>query len=138
MNESDVHARVNAFLDGEIFAVVGATTVRAKYGNKVLRVYQQNDRKVYPVNRKGGVIEGLQAYESLSDIPEPIHGVSIITPPKITEQIVDEALELGIRHFWMQPGAESDAATQRARDAGAVVIPGDACILVVLGYRENG
>ena len=137
MTEQNVQDRIKAFLDGETFAVAGATSVRSKYGNKVLRVYQQNDRTVYPVNPRGGVIEGLQAYHTVSDVPEPIHGLSIITPPKITEQIVDEALELGIRHFWMQPGAESDAATQRARDAGAVVIPGDACILVVLGYRES-
>ncbi len=129
--------KIDAFLAGSPFAVLGATTVRSKYGNKVLRVYQQNNLQVYPVNRKGGEIEGLQAYTTLSEIPEPVHGISIITPPKITEQLVDEAIEQCIWHIWMQPGAESDAAVEKAEAAGINVIANGACILVILGYRER-
>jgi CoA binding domain len=64
---------------------VGASTNREKYGNTVLRVYQQNRRDVVPVNPAGGEIEGLTAYADLASIPGTIDGVSIITPPKITE-----------------------------------------------------
>ena len=49
-----------------------------------------------------------------------------------------EAVALGIRHLWMQPGAESDAAVEAAREAGVNVIAGGPCILVTLGYRERG
>ncbi len=42
--------KIDAFLEGSPHAVVGASRDRAKYPNKVLRVYLQNDRKVYPVN----------------------------------------------------------------------------------------
>ena len=51
--------QIAAFLDGRPHAVVGASADRAKYGNKVLRAYQQTDRPVFPVNPKQGVIEGL-------------------------------------------------------------------------------
>ena len=104
---------VDAFLAGSAFAVVGASADRAKYGNKVLRVYLQNGRTVYPVNPRGGEIEGLQAFPDLASLPELPHGVSIITPPSVTEAVVREAVELGIKHLWMQPGAESDAALER-------------------------
>ena len=63
-------------------------------------------------------------------------GVSIITPPDITERIVDDAIRLGIGHLWIQPGAASDRAAARAADAGINVISGGPCILVVLGYHE--
>lgn len=125
------------FLAGDSFAVIGASTNRAKYGNKVLRSYIQNGRRVYPVNPRAEEIEGLKAYPSLADLPEKVHGVSIITPPKITEQLVQEVIDLGIKHIWMQPGAESDAAIATARDAGINVIGGDACVLVVQGYHED-
>ena len=125
------------FLAGDSFAVVGASTNRAKYGNKVLRSYLQNGRKVFPVNPKANEVEGLQAYPDLKSLPEKVHGVSIITPPAITEQVVAEALELGIQHIWMQPGAESEKAVDTARQAGANVIAGDACVLVVQGYHEE-
>ena len=134
MNTQD---KINAFLDGSPFAVVGASADRSKYGNKVLRVYQQNDKEVHPVNPKGGEIEGLTAYESLADLPEVPHAISVITPPNVTESIVEQAAELGIKHVWMQPGAESQRAVDLAREADINAIPGDACILVVLGYRES-
>jgi len=132
----DLHARISAFLDGAPHAVVGASTNRDKYGNKVLRVYRQNDRPVYPINPNADHVEGLLAYPRLAALPEPVHGISVITPPHITETIVQQAAELGIKHVWMQPGAESDEAVRRARDAGINVIAGDACVLVILGYHE--
>lgn len=128
--------RIAAFLDGAAFAVVGASTVRSKYGNKVLRCYQQNQREVYPINPKADEVEGLKAYPNLAALPIKVHGISIITPPSITEQIVEECGQLGIEHLWMQPGAESDKAIARARELGMNVIGGDACVLVVLGYRD--
>jgi len=133
----DLDAKIEDFLAGEPHAVVGASRDRAKYGNKVLRVYQQTQRPVFPVNPAGGEVEGLEAYPSLSAIPQTIYGVSIITPPAVTEQVVAEAIELGVMRIWMQPGAESDEAIRRAEDAGATVIAGGACILVVLGYHEH-
>ena len=103
----DDSKRIEMFLDGSPFAVVGASTDRAKYGNKVLRVYQQNSREVYPVNPRAQEIEGLKAYADLASLPVVPHGISIITPPAVTEQVIEEAGELGVTHAWMQPGAES-------------------------------
>ena len=128
---------IDAFLSGGLFAVVGASTNREKYGNKVLRVYQQNDRPVYPINPRAEVIEGLKAYPDLASLPEVPHGVSIITPPVITEQIVEQAVGMGIKHLWMQPGAESIKAVNDARKNGVNVVANGPCVLVVLGYRER-
>lgn len=128
--------QINKFLEGNRFAVVGASSNREKYGNKVLRVYQQNKLEVVPVNPAGGEIEGLAAYPDLASIPGTIDGVSIITPPKITDGVVQQALALGIKNIWMQPGAESDAAIELAESAGANVIAGGPCILVSLRFHE--
>ena len=132
----DVRAAVDRFLAGESFAVVGASNNRSKYGNKVLRAYLQNGREVYPVHPTEASIEGVKAYPDLASLPRPVHGVSIVTPPAVTERVVEEACKLGIRHLWMQPGAESEAAVERARACGAEVIAGGPCVLVALGYRE--
>lgn len=129
-------AKIKTFLEGTRFAVVGASANREKYGNKVLRVYQQNQLDVVPVNPAGGEIEGLAAYADLPSIPGTIDGVSIITPPKVTEQVVAQALALGIKSIWMQPGAESAEAVELAEAAGANVIAGGPCILVSLRFRD--
>jgi len=133
----DPHAAIDRFLAQERFAVVGASPDRAKYGNKVLRCYLQHGRDAVPVHPKETEVEGVAAYPSLSAIPGGVGAVSVITPPPVTERVVEEAAKLGIRHVWMQPGAESDAAVRRARDLGIEVIAGGPCLLVALGFRDD-
>ncbi len=132
----DWERRIERFLAGAPHAVVGASHDRRKYGNKVLRAFLQTRRKVYAINPHVDEVEGLETCASLADLPEAVHGISIITPPDVTEDAVEQAVELGIRHIWMQPGAESDAAIARAEAAGANVIAGGPCLLVTLQFRE--
>ncbi len=132
----DAQRQIEQFLEGSPHAVVGASHDRRKYGNKVLRAYLQSGRKVYAINPHVNEVEGLETYASLADVPEEIHGISIVTPPAITETIVEQAAALGISHLWMQPGAESEQAVWRAAGAGVHVIAGGPCILVALRFRE--
>ena len=129
--------QIKAFLSGKVFAVVGASQNRAKYGNKVLRCYLQHGFEVYPVNPNETEIEGQACFSDLASLPKPVHGVSIITPPHVTEQIVAQAAEAEIQHLWMQPGAESEKAIDDGERLGLSVIGDGSCLLVVLGYREQ-
>ncbi|NLF71744.1 MAG: CoA-binding protein [Candidatus Anammoximicrobium sp.] len=128
---------IAAFLSGSPHAVVGASRNREKYGNKVLRAYLQNQRVVFPVHPSLDEIEGLPAFRDLASLPQVVHGVSIITPPAVTQRIVADAVKLGIKYLWMQPGAESEQAVQAAEQAGLHVIWGGPCILVALRFRED-
>lgn len=128
---------IEDFLSHGPWAVAGASHDRSKYGNKVLRCYLQNGRTpVYPVNPRASEVEGEKAYPDLRSLPGPVHGLSVITPPAITEGLVEEAAEVGIGRLWMQPGAESRRALARAAELGLDVIAGGPCLLVVLGFRE--
>ncbi len=128
---------IDDFLALEQFVVAGASTNRAKYGNKILRCYLQNNREAIPLNPRAEEIEGLSCIASLAEIVAPKKtGLSIITPPKISAGLIDEAIELGIPALWIQPGAEEEDAIERARKAGLTVIANGPCLLVVLGYRE--
>lgn len=128
---------IEAFLASQTFAVVGASRDRAKYGNKVLRAYLQAGREVYPVNPHASEVEGRTAYPSLGKLPSKVEAVSIVTPPEITADIVHDALEIGVKHLWMQPGAESNAAVNAAQAGGVNVISGGPCVLVSLRFRET-
>lgn len=120
------------FLNCREFAVVGASTNRTKFGNQVLRHYLRHGKTVYPIHPKEAEIEGCQCFPSLSAAPRTIEAISIITPPPVTEMIVREAIELGIRKLWMQPGAESPKAIAMAEDAEIDCIAGEACVLIEL------
>jgi len=124
------------FLASPAYGVVGASQRRHKYGNKVLRCYQQNGRPAIPVNPREAVIEGEACVASVLDLPADVKSLSLITPPSVTERVVEEAIRKGIENVWMQPGAQSDAAVEACRKAGINVIADGSCVLVVLGYRD--
>ena len=44
--------QIDIFLDSKAYGVVGASTNRDKYGNKVLRCFLQNGYQAIPVNPK--------------------------------------------------------------------------------------
>lgn len=131
-----IDAIIEDYLKKGPYAVVGASQDRSKYGNKVLRAYQQRRATVYAVNPSATEIEGQAAYPDLSSLPETPRGISIITPPLVTETVIAEALLLGVPFAWMQPGAESRRAIELAESGGIKLIADGSCFLVVAGYRE--
>ena len=131
-----IEQRIEQFLASRAFGVAGASVHREKYGNKVLRCYLQKGRHAIPVHPKERSIEGVACVASVADLPADVKSLSIITPPAVTEQIVEQAIARGIRNVWMQPGAESPRAVARCEEAGVNVIADGTCLLVVLGYHE--
>jgi predicted CoA-binding protein len=124
------------FFTSPAYAVIGASTQRHKFGNKVLRCYLQHRLTVYPVNPKETVIEGIPSYQLLQDLPADVQSISVITPALITEQVVQQAIAKGIKNIWLQPGAESEAAILTCQQHGINVIAKGPCILVALGLQE--
>jgi len=132
-----VDEKIRLFLAAGSFGVVGASVDRHKYGNKVFRCYQMNGLEVIPVNPREKLIEGVATVASVSELPDSVQSISVITPPHVTEKVVIEAAAKGIKNIWMQPGAESQAAVKNCLENGINVIADGSCILVVLGYREH-
>ena len=129
--------QIQQFLASPAFGVVGASANRQKYGNKVLRCYQQNGKSVIPVNPNEPAIEGTPCAASIGDLPAEVGSISMITPPAVTAALVPLAIEKGIRNIWMQPGAEQPEAVALCRQRGINVIADGSCLLVVLGYSEH-
>jgi len=132
-----IDQQIEQFLAAPAFAVAGASSNRSKYGNKCLRCYQMNNRKVVPVHPVEKEIEGLACVASVAELPDEVTSLSIITPPQVTEKIVVQAAAKGIRNIWMQPGAQSPAAVKYCQEQGLNVIADGSCLLVVLGYHEH-
>lgn len=131
-----IEQRIEKFLESPVFGVVGASTNRHKYGNKVLRCYLQHGRRAIPVHPAVATIEDQPVCASVDQLPAEVASLSLITPPAVTEKIVVQAAAKGIRNIWMQPGAESPAAIEFCRQQGMNLIADGSCVLVVLGYRE--
>lgn len=126
---------ISSFLNAKKFAVAGASTKRHKYGNKVLRCYLEHNYDVIPVNPGADEVEGIACAGSIADLPPDVEALSIITAPAVTLEVVKQAIEKGIKHIWMQPGAEEPAAVELCRDHGLNIIADGSCLLIELGFK---
>jgi len=124
---------IQKFLSSPSFGVVGASNDRSKFGNRILRKYLQHGLRAYPVNPHETEVEGINCLKSVTNLPKETQSISIITPPFVTEKIVEEAIQKGIQNIWMQPGAESTRAVELCRKAEINIIADGSCLLVVLG-----
>ncbi len=123
------------FLTAQTFAVAGASTDRSKYGNKVFRALLASGRTAYPLNPSVLEVEGHTAYASIAGLPEVPEALSIVTPPHVTRDVVQQAIAAGVKHIWMQPGAEDSQGSKLAREAGLNVIDDGSCVLVLLAVE---
>lgn len=116
------------FTARRVWAVVGASNDPNKYGHRIFQTLRAAGYRVYPVNPKGGEIDGVRVYPTLADLPEKPEVVDIVVPPQVTEEIVRQAKALGLTRVWMQPGAESEVAIRYCRENGIQVVH-DVCAM---------
>jgi predicted CoA-binding protein len=115
-------------------AILGASADPAKYGYKSLRAHRANGYDVYPVNPKGGEIEGLTVYKSLADVPvEHLDRISVYLPPAIGMTVLEEIAAKGCNELWLNPGSDDPSVVERAQELGLNVI--QACSIVDVEYR---
>ena len=80
-------------------AVVGASTKEHTIGSDIMKRLQEYKftGKIYPVNPKGGIIEGLQAYTTVNEIPGEVDLAIIVVNAKFVLQTIDQCHEKGIK-----------------------------------------
>ncbi|AEB94941.1 MAG: acetate--CoA ligase family protein [Metallosphaera sp.] len=79
-------------------AVVGASRNREKVGNVLFRNISSTFRgKVYPVNNKSEVIEGVKSFKSLKDIQDDIDLVVVSVPRESVKEVMEEAGEKNVK-----------------------------------------
>lgn len=121
---------IQKFLDKRnVFAVVGASRNPEKYGHQVFKDLMKAGYKVYPINPNADEILGVKCYPSLKDLPEKPDVVDLVVPPQITEKVIRECKELGIKMIWMQPGSESEDAIKFCKENGMDVVHG-VCVMI--------
>jgi len=112
-----------------MMAVVGVSANKEKWGYKIYKGLKSSGYKVYAINPKYNEIEGEKCYPNLKSLPEKPELVITVVPPKVTEKIVEECKELGIRRVWMQPGSESEKAIKFCEEHG-INVTYNACFLI--------
>ena len=103
-------------------AVVGLSDKPERDSYCVAAYLQQAGYRVIPVNPNLTTVLGERAYPHLRAIPERVDVVDIFRKPEAVPEIVEDAIAIGARAVWMQDGIVHNAAAERARAAGLVVV----------------
>ena len=127
---------VQDFLTQKKVAVVGVSDKRDTGCNLAYQKFKENGYQVYAVNPRISTYDGETCYADLKSIPEKVDAVFILTSPKVTEQVVQQCVDLGVKHVWMhcmmgtRPGlpagmtSVSQPAVELCKANGITVIPG--------------
>ncbi len=113
-------------------AIVGVSSNTRKYGYRIFHDMLSKGFQVYGINPRIGEVAGAKLYKSMGELPAVPDLVITVVQPDVTERIVEECIELGVKEIWMQPGSESEQAVAKARDAGMNVVA-HACFMVHQG-----
>ena len=111
-----------------VIAVVGLSSKKTRPSYGVSEYMQQAGYRIIPVNPNETEVLGETAHPSLDAVPEGVDLVNVFRRSEYVPAIVEQAIRRGARAIWMQEGVFHEAAAQRARQAGLLVVM-DRCIL---------
>jgi predicted CoA-binding protein len=116
-------------------AVVGASADRSKFGNKCVRAYLRRGYRVFPVNPRGGEIEGQTVYPSLEQLPAEPDRISLYLPPAGTRSLLPALSRFPGAEVWFNPGTADPPLLEEARRLGVDVR--DGCSIVDAGLSPS-
>jgi predicted CoA-binding protein len=124
------------FLANEKIAIVGVSDQRETGCNLNYRKFKNSGYRVFAINPRMETFDGDPCYPDLGSLPEKPDAVFILANPQVTEKIVQECVNLGVKFVWMhcmmgtRPGlvekmtSVSLEAVQTCHENGILVIPG--------------
>ncbi len=126
---------INEFVSLKNLAIVGVSRNQKKFGNSLYRSLKQKGYNVFPVNNSVDQIDGEKCYPDLKSLPSEAEGVVIVVPPETAKNVVQEAVQLGIKNIWMQQGSESKEAIAFCEEKKINVVGGE-CLLMFIPQTE--
>ena len=121
--------------DKKTIAVLGASHLRNKFGNKCVRAYAAAGYEVYPINPGGKPVEGLKTYRRLSEVPDNLDRISVYLPPIVSFEYLGDIAEKNAKEVWFNPGAADDKVFAAAKQKGINAI--DGCSIVDIGMSPS-
>lgn len=111
-------------------AVVGVSDKPDRASHAVVKyLIEHTDWTVYMVNPLISHTLDRPVYASLKDLPEVPDCVDVFRRVEDAEPVLDDAIALGAKVFWLQLGLSSEELKAKAEAAGLTVVM-DACLKV--------
>lgn len=126
---------IRDFLAQKRIAMVGISHEPTSFSAVLFQELCRRGYDVVPVNPNMQQVSGRKCFARVQDIQPPVEAALLLTSPAVTDTVVLDCAEAGIRRVWMHKGAGHGAVSQRAvefcRERGIAVVPSQ-CPLMFL------
>ena len=120
---------IQNFLAQKRIAFVGVSRDPKDFSASLFQEFAKRGYDVVPVNPKASEVLGKQSFARVQDIKPNVDAALLMTTPEVTEAVVRDCAEAGVRHVWMYratgSGAVSPKAVEFCQQLGISVIPGE-------------
>jgi uncharacterized protein len=137
---------IDEFLAQRRIAMVGVSRKNKDFSITLFEELCRRGYDVVPVNPLMAELLGRRCFARVQDIQPPADAALLMTSPEVTDSVVKDCADAGIRRIWMYraggQGAVSSEAVQFCREHGIQVVPGQCPFMfwrdAEAGHRIHG
>lgn len=104
---------IEEFLARKRFAAVGVSRNPKDFTRILFREFRKRGYDVVPVNPAVPSVDGVPCRARLREVTPPVEGVLLLTSSKVSDEVVDECIQAGVRQVWMYRAAGAGAVSER-------------------------
>ena len=120
---------IQNFIEKKQIAIVGASRSGKKFGNMAAKELKERGYEIFYVHPEISEIDGEPAYPNLEAVKNRVEAVWIGIPSEHGKPVLHQAANLGLKHVWLQQGADSPELINLGSELGLELVAGK-CILM--------
>ena len=128
---------IEDFLAQKRIAMIGVSRNPKDFSSALFEELRKRGYDMVPVNPKVSAVLGQPCYARVQDIQPPVDAALLMTTPEITDEVVTDCADAGIRRIWMYraggKGAVSEKAVAFCQERGIQVVPGQCPFMFLPG-----
>ena len=121
--------QIDDFLKSEKVAFVGVSRNKKKFGYLTFKSLVDNGYTIYPVNPHTDKIDDKNCFARVSELPDDVESILIMTPKDKTDEILRESISRGIKNIWVQQMSDTANTMKIAEEYQREIIAGK-CIFM--------
>ena len=105
---------IDKFLDSKVIAVIGFSRKKDIPANYIYEKFEKAGYHVYAINPNTSEIDGVKCYPDIKSAPNLPEAVLLASTPEVSEIVVDQCIEQGIKKIWMHRGFGNGSYSKNA------------------------
>lgn len=101
---------IDAFFDTKTIAVAGVSRNEKKFGYAVYKELKNRGYTVLPINPNTDFVNGNPCFNSVADLPADVDRLVVVTPKKLSLDVLKGAYAKGIKQVWVQQMSDTEEA----------------------------